>query len=133
MKKSLTVCLTLGAVLVFGRAALPHHSFAAEFDATQRVTLTGTLTKLEWTNPHAFLHLDVVDAASGQTASWAIELGSPNGLTRLGWRRTTVSVGEALTIEGSLARHKPLLANAASVIRVSTGQKLGAASSEGQR
>lgn len=133
MKKSLTVCLVVGGVLLFGRAARPHHSFAAEFDASRRVTLTGTLTKLEWSNPHAFLHLDVVDGASGQTASWAIELGSPNGLTRLGWRRTTVSIGEVLTIEGSLARHKPLLANAASVTRVSTGQKLGAASSEGQR
>ena len=130
---ALVSCIALTAVVVLGRTARTHHSFAAEFDASKRVTLSGTLSKLEWTNPHAFLHIDVVDATSGQAQTWAVELGSPNGLTRLGWRRTTVSVGEALTVEGSLARHKPFLANAASVTLVSTGRRLGAGSSEGQR
>ena len=105
-----------------------HHSFNAEFDNKKPVTLTGTLTKLEWMNPHAYLYVDVEEA--GATANWAVELGSPNGLTRLGWRRTTLQAGEKITVEGTLARFKPHLANARSVTIVATGQRLGAASSE---
>ena len=121
------------AAFVCAIASLPatlssHHSFTAEFDSKKPVTLTGTLTKLEWMNPHAYLYVDVPDG--GAAANWAVELGSPNGLTRLGWRRTTLQVGERITIEGTLARFKPHLANARSVTVVATGQQLGAASSE---
>jgi Family of unknown function (DUF6152) len=112
--------------------ALAHHSFSAEFDGSKTVTLTGEVTKLEWSNPHAYLYLDVKGEA-GNVANWSIELGSPNSLTRLGWKRTTVQVGDQLTVEGSLGRHKPNLANARSAILLRTGERLGAASSQASR
>jgi len=110
-----------------------HHSFAAEFDITKPVTLTGKVTKIEWTNPHAYLFVDVTDAQTGAVTNWEIEMGSPNGLTRLGWTRNMVKAGDMVTIEGSLGRNKPTLANARSVVMTETGKKLGAASSEGAR
>jgi hypothetical protein len=111
--------------------AAAHHSFAAEFDITKPVTLTGKVTKLEWTNPHAYLYIDVEDAQTGNVTNWAIEMGSPNGLTRLGWTRNILKSGDAVTIEGSVGRNRPNLANARSIVMTATGRKLGAASSEG--
>jgi hypothetical protein len=116
-----------------GAPAVAHHSFAAEFDITKPVTLVGKVTKLEWTNPHAYLFIDVADPQTGAVTNWEIEMGSPNGLTRLGWTRTALKPGDAVTIEGSLGRNKPNLANARSVVMTATGQKLGAGSSEGAR
>jgi len=108
---------------------LAHHSFAAEFDGSKPVTLTGQVTRIEWSNPHAYLFLDVKDEA-GNVSSWSIELGNPLSLTRLGWKRTTVQVGDQLTVDGSLGRYKPNLANARSAILLRTGERLGAASSQ---
>ena len=107
-----------------------HHSFAAEFDITKPVTLVGNVTKIEWTNPHTYLFIDVKDPQTGAVTNWEIELGSPNGLTRLGWTRTMLKAGDSVTIEGSMGRNKPNLANARSVVMTATGKKLGAASSE---
>ena len=109
-----------------------HHSFAAEFDITKPVTLTGKVSKLEWTNPHAYLYVDVTDAKTGMVTTWEIEMGSPNGLTRMGWSRTVVKPGDDVTVEGSLGRVRPNFANARSVVMTATGKKLGAASSEAQ-
>jgi len=126
-----------GAVLAIAMtvaAAAPiaaHHSFAAEFDITRPVTLVGSVTKIEWTNPHAYLFIDVKDPQTGAVTNWEIEMGSPNGLTRLGWTRTMLKPGDGVTIEGSMGRNKPNLANARSVVMTATGKKLGAASSEG--
>ena len=127
--------LRIGAFVIAaaGLTAIPagaHHSFAAEFDITKPVTLAGTVTKLEWTNPHAYVYVDVRDAQTGAVTNWAIEMGSPNGLTRLGWTRNVLKPGDAVTIEGSLGRIRPNLANARSVVMTATGRKLGAASSE---
>src|SRR5262245_19673648 len=97
-------------------AADAHHSFAAEFDITKPVTLTGKVTKIEWTNPHAFLFIDVPDKQTGAVTNWEIEMGSPNGLTRLGWTRTLLKAGDEVTVEGSLGRNKANLANARSVV-----------------
>jgi len=107
-----------------------HHSFAAEFDITKPVTLVGNVTKIEWTNPHAYLFIDVKDPQTGAVTNWEIEMGSPNGLTRLGWTRTMLKPGDSVTVEGSMGRNKPNLANARSVVMTATGKKLGAASSE---
>lgn len=89
------------AVMALGLLAagtcLAHHSFAM-FDQTQRVTLKGTVTDFQWTNPHAFIHLDVT-GASGAKEHWEIELNSPNNLKRQGWSSTSLKVGDQVTLE----------------------------------
>ena len=133
MVRASVVCLTVALVVLAAAPMAAHHSFAAEFDITKPVTITGKVTKIEWTNPHAYLFIDVADAQTGAVTNWEIEMGSPNGLTRLGWTRTLLKPGDAVTVEGSLGRNKPNLANARSVVMTETGKKLGAASSEGAR
>ena len=130
-RKLLTFGLMASIALCAVGTAFAHHSFAAEFDITKPVTLVGKVTKLEWTNPHAYVFVDVADAKTGAVTNWEIEMGSPNGLTRLGWTRNLVKPGNGVTVEGYLGRNKPNLANAKSVVMTATGQKLGAASSEG--
>jgi Family of unknown function (DUF6152) len=135
--KITSAAVSIGFVTAFGIASgtgvVAHHSFAAEFDITKPVTLTGKVTKIEWTNPHAFLFIDVPDKQTGTITNWEVEMGSPNGLTRLGWTRTLLKTGDEVTVEGSLGRNKANLANARSVVMTATGKKLGAASSEGAR
>jgi hypothetical protein len=108
-----------------------HHSFAAEFDADKPIKLAGTVTKVEWTNPHAWIYIDVMDD-SGKVANWGWELGSPTSLVRLGWTRNLLKVGTSVTFEGSRARDGSNTANARTIILNSTGQKLFGASSQGQ-
>jgi len=109
-----------------------HHSFAAEFDATKPVKLTGTVTKIEWTNPHVWFYVDIKDE-TGKVTNWGFELGSPNGLMRAGWTRNSMKVNEVVTIEGSAAKDGSNHVNARSVTLASTGQKLFAASSQEQQ
>ena len=121
------------AVLLSMGAALPsvaHHSFAAEYDATKPVTLTGKVTKVEWQNPHTYFYIDVKDAKTNETANWAVELGSPNSLMRLGWTRKSMQIDETVTVQGSLAKDGSKLLNARTVSLASTGQRLLTGSSE---
>jgi hypothetical protein len=94
--------------LLAAGTTLAHHSFAM-FDQTTRVTLKGTVTDFQWTNPHAFIHLDVADA-SGTTENWEIELNSPNNLKRQGWSSTSLKAGDQVTLETfplrDLKKHK---------------------------
>jgi hypothetical protein len=115
------------------KPGMSHHSFAAEFDPESPITITGKVTDLEWSNPHAYVYLDVRDDQTGEVVNWAVELGSPNSLTRLGWRRTTVVIGDVLIVEGTQGRYRENLANARSAILERTGETLGAASSEGRQ
>ena len=102
----------LGAVLiVLILSALPapaHHSFAAEYDSTKTVTITGTVNKVAWVNPHAYVYIDVKDAG-GRVTTWAFESLSPNALARQGWTRNSLKAGETVTVNGYMAKDgKPL-------------------------
>jgi hypothetical protein len=110
---------------------LAHHSFAAEYDATKKITLKGIVTKIDWMNPHVYFYLDVTDE-NGTVANWAFEMGPPNGLQRSGWTRNTMKVGDEVVVEATLAKDGSKQANARSVTMANTGKKLGAASSESQ-
>ncbi len=94
--------------------ASAHHAFAAEFDAKKAVKVSGAVTKVEWTNPHAWLYVEAKDE-SGKITSWSFELGSPNGLLRRGWRRTSLKDGDQVTIEGFAAKDGSNTANAHTV------------------
>ena len=122
------------AVASLTALALPaaaHHSFASQYDSNQPVTLTGYVTKVEWMNPHVYFYIDVVNEA-GEVENWAFEMGPPHMLERRGWKRNSMQIGDELEVEGTRARDGSLTANARRVMMASTGQVLGAASSEGQ-
>jgi hypothetical protein len=112
--KTFLAIAALSALAVSGPLAYAHHSFAAEFDADKPVKLTGTITKVQWRNPHIYFYVDVEDA-KGATHNWALELSSPNGLARRGWTRDTLKVGDTITVEGARARDNTYKANASNV------------------
>lgn len=120
--------LTAGLVGV-SLSADAHHSFAAEFDASKPVTLTGTVTDVEWANPHIFIHMEVEDEETGEVVNWALELGGPNSLMRLGWKRDSLKKGDLVTVEGSLARDGNNLANAQTIVMIATGKRMFTGSS----
>jgi hypothetical protein len=130
MKKT-TLLLIVILLLAAAAPLLAHHSFAAEFDGTKRVTLTGVVTKVEWTNPHVWFYVNVKDEATGKLVNWAAEMGSPNSLMRTGWTRNTMQIGMTVTFNGALAKDGSNRLNTNSV--TVDGKKLGAASSEGDR
>jgi len=139
-------------LLTAGVSISAHHSFAAEFDSTKKVKLTGIVTKVEWTNPHAWFYVNVKEFCTGtpgatpqqttwkcappsEVQNWGAELGPPHGLQRRGWRRETLKIGEEITVEGSLAKNGAKRMNASTVTLTSTGgrpgETLDAASSQG--
>ena len=129
MRAALTIVIAGIALAAFAVPMFAHHSFAAEYDAAKVVNFTGTVTSIEWMNPHTYFYVDVKDSASGKVTNWACEMGSPNGLTRQGWTRNTLKVGMIVAFEGTRAKDGSTRANARNV--TVDGKKLGAASSEG--
>jgi len=109
---------------------LAHHSFEAEYDAKKPVEVKGTVTKLEWMNPHARFYIDVKDE-SGKVTNWNFELGSPNVLKRQGWSRDSLKVGDMVTVEGYLAKDGSNLANARRVT-LADGRKVFNGSTGGE-
>ena len=117
-----------GGLMLAAMPILAHHSFAAEYDATKPITITGAVTKVEWLNPHARFYVDVKDE-KGAVTNWELELGSPNGLMRAGWTRKSMGIGDTVTVQGSLAKDGSKLANARSVV-LAGGKRLFAQSSQ---
>jgi hypothetical protein len=123
---------TIVVAAVVGMAAASirtsaHHSFAAEFDSTKPLTVTGTVQKLEWTNPHARLYVDAKDD-KGNVVHWDFELGPPNGLMRRGWNRNSLKQGHMVTVQGFHSKTQPNIANARSV-KLPDGREVFAGSS----
>jgi hypothetical protein len=117
--------LVFFALLAATRASA-HHSFQAEYDRDKPITVTGKVDKLEWTNPHARLYLEAVDGR-GNIVHWDFELGPPNNLMRLGWRRDSLVPGTAVTVEGFLSRTEEFVANARK-IKLADGREVFAGS-----
>ena len=120
--------LTAGCGLLL--AALPilaHHSFAAEYDASKPIKITGTVTKMEWMNPHARFYVDVKDN-DGKVTNWNFELGAIPVLLKQGWKRDSLKAGDQVTVEGSLAKDGSKTANARSVV-LADGRRVFAGSS----
>ena len=128
MRAKLGVLAAGLGVLLSAMPALAHHSFAAEYDQNKPMTVTGTVTKVEWTNPHARFYVDAKDD-KGKVTSWNFELGSPNVLIRQGWRRTSLKEGDQVTVEGYLAKDGSNFANARRVT-LADGRKVFAGSAE---
>jgi len=129
-RKALDVIAPILAALLLV-AAVPseaHHSFATEYDSARPVTVTGVVTRIEWTNPHAYIYVDVTDK-DGKVTNWGFEMGPPHMLQRAGWKKNSLSIGEQVVVDGWTARNRTQYANARRVRRLATGEVLGAASS----
>ena len=124
LKTSIIAVCGLALAAATARA---HHAFSAEYDSDRPITLTGTVTLLEWTNPHARLYIDA-PGDDGEIVNWDLELGPPNGLMRQGWRRDSLLPGTTVTVEGFRHREKPTVANARSVT-LADGRRVFAGSS----
>jgi hypothetical protein len=115
MRMNISIALLAGAMGMGALPALAHHAFAAEFDVNQPVKVHGSVTKLEWVNPHAWLYVDV-KGADGKMVNWKFELGPPNALFRLGWRKDAIPAGTEVDITGFRAKAMENTANGRSII-----------------
>jgi hypothetical protein len=128
--KTKLLAMALGALGVFTSLnAAAHHSFSAEFDAKSPVHVTGTVVKVDWTNPHTYFYLEVENDEGG-IDEWAFEMGSPNGLMRRGWTRNTLPVGTEVIVRGSRARDGSFKGNVQTVVIADTCQRLFAGTSQ---
>ncbi len=114
MRTKLSVVVVSAGLLLAAGQAFAHHSFAAEFDEHQPVTLTGTLTKMEWVNPHGWIYVDV-KGPDGHVVNWGIESGAPNALLRRGLRKEDFPIGSEVIIKGYRAKNGKPMANGSSV------------------
>ena len=131
MRTKFAVVIAGIGLLLSVRPIVAHHSFAAEFDANKPFKFTGTVTKVEWQNPHTYFYIDVTDEATKKVTNWSMEMGSPNVLMRQGWTRNTLKVGDVVLVEGSKAKDGTPTGNARTVVLQASGKKLFAGSSQG--
>jgi hypothetical protein len=127
MKRASIATIAVAGTVLLVAPASAHHSFAAEFDRHLPITVTGTVTKVEWMNPHARFYVDAKDE-TGKIVNWDFELASPNGLMRRGWNRNSMKVGDVVTVTGRRAKNNPLVGNA-STVTLADGKRLFAGSS----
>jgi hypothetical protein len=121
--KSRLITLFCACGLILGPSILSaHHSFAAEYDANKPVTLKGNVTKVDWINPHSWVHIDVT-GADGKVTNWNCETAPPNTLYRQGWRRDSLKDGDEVTIDGFLAKDASATMTARSVT-LANGRKM---------
>lgn len=125
--RSVLSAIGLSALLAAAAPASAHHSFAAEFDAAKPVQLEGTVTKMDWINPHSWIHLDVT-TPSGEVQQWMIEGGAPNALLRRGWNRNSLPAGTKIVVQGFRAKDGSFRANGRD-ITFTDGRKLFVGSS----
>jgi len=128
MKLSKLTAVVLSVTTFFAVPATAHHSFVAVFDRELPVELTGTVTEVEWMNPHVWIYIDVENEQGG-IDNWGFELGSPNGLIRRGWNHNSLAIGQVVTVAGMLARDSSLK-GAVRTITLSTGESLFGAQDE---
>lgn len=132
MKNLWVAAAGIAALLGSAVPVLAHHSFAAQYDANKPVEMKGTVTQVDWTNPHARFYIDVKDD-KGTVTNWNFELASPNVLARNGWKRNTLKIGDAIAVTGYLARVEPTSGPKmaiASGVTASDGRKLFASSTQ---
>src|SRR5919106_290764 len=127
MRKTGLLIAVAGILLSAVAPVVAHHAFSAEFDQSKPIKLSGEITKLEWTNPHAWLFIDV-KGPDGKVVNWRLGMGAPNALLRAGWSKSDIKPGTAVTISGFLARAGGPVGNAFQV-RLPDGRDLFAASS----
>lgn len=127
MRKTGLLIAVVGILLTAVTPLVAHHAFSAEFDQSKPIKMSGEIAKLEWTNPHAWIHINVKEP-DGKVVLWRFEMGAPNALLRAGWSREDIKPGTAVTISGFLARAGGPVGNAFQV-RLPDGRDLFAASS----
>jgi hypothetical protein len=132
VSRGATVLLAAALMLGAATAIQAHHSFAAQYDSNKPVKMSGVVTKVEWTNPHVYIYIDVTDEASKKVSNWSFEMGPPHMLQKAGWKRNALKYGDEVEMDGWLARDGSNSANARRVMRKSTGEVLGAATSNSQ-
>ncbi len=130
MRKQFAAILAAAALLVGAAPVWAHHAFAAEFDADKPIKFKGTVTKMEWINPHAWIHIDVKND-DGSTTSWMIEAAAPNSLLRRGWTKNSLPAGTEILVEGFQAKDGANRGNG-SIITFADGKKLFVGSGKGE-
>ena len=126
-RPALSAGIAVLLLLTMAMTIAAHHSFAAEYDRARTITVTGSVTRLEWTNPHARIYVLGADE-TGKTQEWDFELGPPNGLMRNGWRRDSLQAGHKVTVEGFRSKTSAVVANARTV-KLADGRQVLAGSS----
>ena len=122
MRKTAAIVFAAGALLLAAVPVWAHHAFSAEFDTEKPIKFKGTVTKMEWINPHAWIHIDV-KGEDGKVTEWMIEAAAPNSLLRRGWTKNSLPAGTEIVVEGFQAKDSANRANG-SVITFADGRKL---------